>query len=75
MKPKISLKQLNFYFIGLLLALQTVVTYDLRDSWACSSFAKDDINVTTYPSDSSELSYYRFLMVDPVANRLFVGSM
>ena len=41
MKPKISLKQLNFYFIGLLLALQTVVTYDLRDSWACSSFAKD----------------------------------
>ena len=34
-----------------------------------------DINVTTYPSDSSELSYYRFLMVDPVANRLFVGSM
>jgi len=41
MKPKISLKQLNFYFIGLLLALQTVVTYDLRDSWACSSFSKD----------------------------------
>lgn len=78
MKPKIFLQN-NLYIIGLLLSLQTVLTYDLRDSLACSSFSKDQLNITTYSPNPTELSYYRFLLVDsdPDSNtkRLFVGSM
>ncbi|XP_063435366.1 semaphorin-2A-like isoform X2 [Mytilus trossulus] len=78
MAPKIfqefSIWKLNLY-LALLLTLETVLTYDLRDSIACASFYKDELNITTYSTDISQASYYRFLLVDPKAKYLLVGSM
>lgn len=78
MAPKIfqefSIWKLNLYLV-LLITLETVLTYDLRDSIACASFYKDELNINIYSSDTSQASYYRFLLVDPTAKLLLVGSM
>lgn len=62
-------------FTLLLVTIEIALTYDLRDSYACASFHRDELNITTYSTNSPDPSYYRFLLVDQKDNRLIVGSM